>query len=206
MDTDKKTCELTRYEYDLIRESAWKLSHSRGYTVHDVPDIEQELALELIRRLPKFNPAKARRTTFASMVVRNRIRNMVRDRKAEMRDVERKGPSLNQLVQTKEGEEIELIENVAQDDMDRFQGNRTRGTDEIAVMRIDMADALAHLPEPLRQAADLLSRMSASDASVAVGMPVSTFRKTRVLPLRAALAHLEPYIREGFVSKFVSAG
>ncbi len=205
MQKDKADHDLTAYEYELIHAKAWQLSKARGFSIHDVPDIEQELALELIRRLPMFNPAKARRTTFSSMVVRNRIRNMVRDRKAEMRDLRRKGPSLNQLTHTKEGEEIELIEMVSQDEVDIVNGNRTSRPDEVAALRVDVGSVLARLPGHLRQAADLLSRMSVTDAADALGMPRTSFRKQRVRPLQEAFAHLAPYI--GCAGpEFVTAG
>lgn len=186
--------ELTKYEMDMIRIKANQLSRTSGFTAHDVEDIQQELALELIRRLPMFNPAKARRTTFASMVVRNRIRNLVRDRNAEMRDPRLNGPSLNEITHTKEGEEIELIEMVSQDEADIVNGNRTTRPDEGVALRVDVGNVLARLPRHLRQAADLLSRMSVTDAADALGMPRTSFRKQRVRHLREAFAHLAPYI------------
>ncbi|MFM2007984.1 MAG: hypothetical protein RLZZ09_3639, partial [Pseudomonadota bacterium] len=52
------------YADKLIRHKARQLVGKAGFTEDDRPDIEQELALDLLQRLRHYDAEKAKRSTF----------------------------------------------------------------------------------------------------------------------------------------------
>src|SRR5438093_947856 len=73
---------LDPYAARLIRCRTSQLIRARRFGECDRHDIEQELALDLLRRLPRFDPARAGRETFCARVVEHRIRELLRARRA----------------------------------------------------------------------------------------------------------------------------
>jgi DNA-directed RNA polymerase specialized sigma24 family protein len=90
-----------------LREDFWncarRISHSKarklvgrfGFTVHDLPDIEQELLLALVKRHCRYDPERARETTFIMRVIESKIADIIAHRQAGCRDWRQCGPSLN---------------------------------------------------------------------------------------------------------------
>lgn len=78
--------EFDPYVHDLIRIKARQLIGKAGFTAADKEDIEQELMLDLLQRLKKFDPTKAKRTTFMVRVVNHRIASLIEERQARCRD------------------------------------------------------------------------------------------------------------------------
>jgi RNA polymerase sigma factor (sigma-70 family) len=93
--------------HNISSSKARKLIGHYGFTEHDVPDIKQELLLELIKRLQHFTPEKARITTFIMRVAESRIADLISFRQANCRDwkkqnipVEKSGKKVPDLVET----------------------------------------------------------------------------------------------------------
>lgn len=91
------------YAAQLIRFKAGKLTRSPGFNRSDLEDIEQNLRLDLLKRLPKYNASKAKPTTFASLVVKREIITIVRHRFAEKRTPLREEYSLDEEVIDRDG-------------------------------------------------------------------------------------------------------
>jgi hypothetical protein len=53
----------------LIRQKARQLVRHPGFSKSDRPDIEQELAIELVQKYDQFDPERARETTFIARVL-----------------------------------------------------------------------------------------------------------------------------------------
>jgi RNA polymerase sigma-70 factor (ECF subfamily) len=87
-----------------------------GEPVSDREDLEQELILDLLHRLPKFDPDRARRNTFIASVVEHKVATIIEARKAGMRDYRRCRCSLNDRFENEEGNFIERMEGVDQED------------------------------------------------------------------------------------------
>ena len=64
MGFDKHDDGIDPYAVQLIKYKARQLVGQAGFTASDRDDLEQELILDLLRRLPKYNPERARRNTF----------------------------------------------------------------------------------------------------------------------------------------------
>lgn len=95
--------ELDDFARRHIHYKAKQLIGREGFTRSDVEDLEQELAVDLLGRLRRFDPNRASRETFTVHVVRHRIATIIRDRKAGIRDYRREECSLNQTVRDENG-------------------------------------------------------------------------------------------------------
>jgi len=132
METNAKRCELTDYALELVHHKAWQLVGKAGYTQDDVDDIKQDLIVDLLERLPQFDPAKATYNTFVARLVERKISNLLRDRQAEMRDHRREVCSLNEEIDTGEDEPVQRLTTISQDDQDIRTGKYARPAEERA--------------------------------------------------------------------------
>lgn len=184
MTTHSKRCELTTYALNLVHHKARRLIGKAGFRLSDLNDIKQDLIVDLLERLPKFDPAKATYNTFVSRVVERKICNMLRDRQAEVRDHRREVCSLNDEIDTGEDEPKQRLAAISQDDLDHRAG---RPTDEQrAHLHLDIQMVLSELPPPLRRAAKLLQILSVAQVARKMGIPHSTFYDTYLTRLREA--------------------
>lgn len=186
MDTNQKQCELTDYALELIHHKARQLVGTAGYTQQDVEDIEQDLILDLLERLPKFDPAKAQHNTFVARIVERKISNLIRDRQAEVRDYRREACSLNEEIDVGAEELKQRVTTISQDELDRRTGKYSRPSDERAQLQIDLDSVIAELPEDLRRAAALLRDHPVSQVAEQMGIPHATFYDNHLRRLREA--------------------
>ena len=186
MDTNQKQYELTDYAFELIHHKARKLVGTAGFTEDDIEDIEQELVLDLLQRLPKFNPAKATYNTFVARLVERKISNLIRYRTKEVRDYRREACSLNDDIDVGEDEPAQRLVTISQDEHDLRIGKYRRPAGEREDMELDIAAVLADLPPELRRAGELLMAMPVAQVAREMGVPRSTFYETHLAPLRAA--------------------
>ena len=186
MGSNKKRIELTDYALELVHHKARQIIGKAGYTRDDLDDIKQDLIVDLLERLPKFDPAKATYNTFVARVVERKICNLLRDRQAEVRDHRRNVCSLNEDIDTGEGEPVQRVTTISQDDHDVRAGKYRRPAEERAHLQLDLEAALADLSPELRQTAVLLQTMSVSQAAREMGVPRRTFREKHLVQLREA--------------------
>jgi RNA polymerase sigma-70 factor, ECF subfamily len=188
MDTQKKPSALTDYALDVVRCKALRLVGKEGYTLDDLDDIQQELIVDLLERLPKFDPAKATYNTFVSLMVRRKIANLLRDRKREMRDRQREECSLNEDVDDGEGYLVQRYQTINHDEKDLRTREHPRSAEESADLESDIQTALAKLPPDLRQAAELLQTLSPAQVARQLGIPRATFYENHLKSLREIFA------------------
>lgn len=94
-----------------IRFKARKLVGHYGFTESDIPDIEQELAIEVFLKQSSFDKLRAKLATFIDRVCENKIRDIIRERTADCRDV-MKTNSLHEELEF-ESTKIYKIDNLA---------------------------------------------------------------------------------------------
>jgi RNA polymerase sigma-70 factor (ECF subfamily) len=94
----------------IIRRRARLLIGLFGFTEHDIPDIQQELFLELYKRQESFDPEKGKESTFIARVIESKVLDLIKQRQAECRDWRRCRDSLNQTVTLPDIGVIEKIE------------------------------------------------------------------------------------------------
>jgi RNA polymerase sigma-70 factor (ECF subfamily) len=137
----------------------------------DRDDVEQELLLEVVVRWHRFDPRKATAEAFVERVVRDKFRNILRDRQRAKRDWRREQP----------------LEVTVHD--------RPESSDELrrCELRIDVHAVTGGLPPQLRVACDQLRRESVSAVARGIGKPRSTLesalRRARASFQRCDLDH-----------------
>ena len=177
---------LTDYALTLVHHKARQIVGKAGYTQSDVEDIEQDLILDLLERLPKFDAAKAKYSTFVTRLVERKISNLLRDRLAEMRDHRREVCSLNDEIDIGDDEPVQRSATISQDEYDLRTGKYNRPAEERADLALDVTMLLEDLPAELRAVAEKLMTNTITEVAQQLGMPRSTFYDTYVAPLRAA--------------------
>ena len=133
-----------RYAASVIQFKAWMLSRRRAFARDDREDIEQDLWLDLLERLPKYDPAKATLNTFIALVVERRVATLIRDRSTEKRSPDREECSLDDPVLDGDGRVVSRHETTPEAASDPGR---------LRELERDMAHVVAHLPDDLRSIA-----------------------------------------------------
>lgn len=157
---------LDRFEEWFIARKARQLAGKAGLTASDVEDIEQDIRLDVLQRLPRFDPAKSNRHTFIAMVVRRCVASILERLRAEKRNCGRRPQSLNAPIRDAEGREVELSQTLASDA--RRPG---RSEEELRDLRADVQSAVASLPEHLRPWCKVFAELGIREASRELKVP-----------------------------------
>ena len=191
MGFDKRNGGIDEYAVQLIRYKSGQLAGKAGFRVSDRDDLEQELVFDLWRRLPRYDPARARRNTFIARVVEHKIASLIEAQKAAMRDYRRCRRSLNDRTEDADGRSLEREETIDQDDYMLRIGARSRPAEELHDLAIDVAALLETLPPELRELCRRLEAETVSEISRATGVPRGTLyesiRKLRKICEEAGL-------------------
>jgi len=170
----KQQCELSDYAIRHIRRRARQLARTEGFAAQDIEDIRQDLIVDLLERLPKFDPAKATCNTFVARIIERKVAKLIRDRNCEKRDPRREECSLNECIDDGEGGSVEHIQTIAAEEADRRLGRQARSDQETAELALDVEAVLKRLPDNLRRLCELLKTGSIADAARAMGVPRTT--------------------------------
>jgi RNA polymerase sigma-70 factor, ECF subfamily len=115
-----------------------------GFTISDLPDLEQDLSLDLLRRAGGYDPARAQWQTFVARCIDHRIADLIRSRCCLMRHHERRA----------------VLD--SSDDKSPAHGEHSHDALVLHDLRLDVAAVLGRLPERLR---DLGHRLMATTVS-----------------------------------------
>jgi RNA polymerase sigma-70 factor (ECF subfamily) len=171
------------YAVRLIRWKARQLAGTAGFTESDREDIEQELTLDFLKRLPHHDPARSTLEAFAAGVVDHKVASIIERRQAQKRDWRRVGPSLNDAVHAGDDGARELGDSIPAAD----------GPD--ADLAIDLAEALAALPPELRDLCERLSRWTVTEVARQEGVSRRTIhRRMAEIRRRFVESGLEPLL------------
>jgi len=105
--------QLDRFEEWFIRCKARQLAGKVGFTTSDVDDIEQDIRLDVLRRLPRHDPAESSRRVFVVLLVRHCVADLLKRERRKGRNGGRRPQSLSAVVRDREGREVELHQIVA---------------------------------------------------------------------------------------------
>jgi DNA-directed RNA polymerase specialized sigma24 family protein len=141
----------------IVRRKACRLVGRAGLQAQDREDIEQQLVVHILEQLDRFDPARGEWPAFVQRLVERFGRNLVRS----LRAAKRRGPPLAPLP-------------------DEGPGRDPAAT----AAALDLAAALAKLPEDLRAVAELLTTETVSDAARILGHARSTVH-ARIRELRS---------------------
>ena len=142
-----------------IRIHSRALVRSAGFAEQDLDDIRQEMRLEVITRLPRFDPRRAQRSTFITRIIERKARQLIRYRKAEKRDRRREAYSLNAVVKDGEGRGVARMQLISESDQTRRVKRRSRLAQYRQSLRENVACAIAALPEEEQMLCRLVRRV-----------------------------------------------
>ena len=147
--TDKRSAQFYGEDFwnrarNISRSKARKLIGHYGFTEHDVPDIEQELLLALVKKLPYYDPEIAREATFIMRVAESRIADLIKYRQAGCRDWKQRVTSLNTPAGQTEFGVSDLVETIASEN----NGNSS--------LALDVDEFIEQLPVELAEICKLL--------------------------------------------------
>lgn len=165
-----------------VRRKARQLVKTGAFPRSDLEDVEQELRLHLLLQLPKFDPGKAQRHTFAVRLIERKTADMVRTCRGATRSSGRGEYSLNVSISTADGP-ASLSETMSDTDRRRRLGRSSLPEEERICLQIDVADAVAALPGELRDLSEQLKTKSVSQIARECGVHRSTISR-RVAKIR----------------------
>jgi RNA polymerase sigma-70 factor (ECF subfamily) len=174
MDANESQHALSDYAKSLIRYKARQLTRRPGFTEFDQEDLEQEMILDLLERLPKYDSSKATQNTFVARVIENKISKLIRYRKTRKRDYRCEGCSLNDEILDENEMPIERSQTISQDECDIRLGLRNRICGEQNQLQIDISWALSELPENLREIAECLKTKTITETAQGLNIPRAT--------------------------------
>lgn len=170
----------------LLRRKSAQLVRSAALRHSDRGDIEQQLALELLRRLPRYRRSSSHPKAFIVTVVERQAASLLRHARAQKRDaglVE----SLFQDVTGDDGLPTALAATLSPDDGQRRRGNYQLAPLEHLQIASDLAEFLTQLPSDMASLARELMLRGPSDIARRRGIARSTLQDT-IARLRALFA------------------
>ncbi len=183
---------LDEYAVKLIRHKARQLVGKAGFVEADRADLEQEMMIDLLRRLPRFDPSRAKRETFMSRIVTHRVATIIESRKAGIRDYRLCMQSIDDPGPEEDGRAADSPPLLDQDAYLRETRGDALTQEELQDLRMDVASALADLPPDLRRLCLRLATASVTEVSKETGIPRGTvydaLKKARARFERAGLA------------------
>lgn len=184
--------EIDAYAVEIIRFKARQLAEQAGFTEADQDDLEQELIIDLLRRLPKYDPKRGQRATFIARVVKHKIANLIARQTAGKRDYRRSTCPLDEDDGT-----AERAERLDQEDYILRIGAEPNPDEDRRVLALDVAAVLETLPPELAELCRRLKQETVTDISRDTGVSRPTLYKS-IKKLREIFedAGLKDYLRK----------
>lgn len=164
---------IEEYAVRLIQIKAYQLTGQAGFTPADREDLEQDLMLDLLTRMPKYNPNIAERSTFISRIVNHRVARILEERGAKMRDWRMNEFSLNENDPACE-EPTERQENFSEEDYLLRTGRIDEPQEGQRDLELDLDRALELLPDDYRDLCERLRTRTVSEVAQELGVSRSS--------------------------------
>ena len=161
----------------------------------EVEDIMQELLLDVLERLPKYNGDRAGMRTFVCRIMNNKVADLFKPHTAACRGGGQTMESLDDSVPGEDGESVPLFCTVDAACIRAHRGIKPRPAHELRDLKMDVAAAVATLPPELQQLCEMLKTKAPSDVIRETGIARSSFyRKIAVIQAVFTRAGLDEYI------------
>lgn len=178
----------------LINKITWRLVGKTGITYDDLPDLQQDLWLDLLERHPDYRPELGNIRAFTTRVVKNKVASILKTRAARKRGKGRPCLSLDKEFEDDDGELTEFHETISADDYLRRTRGPVRTEEERGDLALDVRKVISQLQPHERVVCLLLIDRDVSNVSGVIGIPRSTLRDLiRQLRQNGKDAGLEKY-------------
>jgi len=182
--TSARSDGIDEYAVWLIKHKAQRLIGRVGLTESDREDVEQELALDLLSRLPEYDATRGLRSAFVGQIINHKVAQLIRDRRRKKRDCRCRACSLDDPPEQEDGSTIPREEIIAQDDYDLLMSKHSRPEIERLDLRLDVSAVVSRLPADQQDLAARLMHQSITEAARALGVSRSTLYSNEVKHLR----------------------
>ena len=183
--------------YTLKRSSfkAKQLIGKYGFSKDDVEDIRQELVLDVLQRLPKFNRTRAGLKTFISRLLDNHIAHLIKHREAGRRDHRRVECRLDDWQRDKDNLWTCLGETITEEEaLDRL-GCRRLSSQERIDLALDTVTLLDLLSKRDRKLCLQLQTRTVSELSRQTGVVrTRIYERLRAIRQKFLAAGMEEYL------------
>ncbi len=168
---------LWPYVAARIRVRTRELGRTAGFSRSDEEDVSQELAMDVLKRVPKFDPARASLKTFIARIVDNRVATLIEAQHAAKRD-SRQVDSLNEETDDEDVVRIELWQTLDDEQFARSPGSRPGRHVARRDLHADLTAAIRRMPPHLRDLLAKLQLMTITEVARATGIPRATIHDT----------------------------
>lgn len=165
---------IDSYAVKLIRHKARRLIGHAGFVEADVPDLEQQLVMDVLARLPRFHPARSKRETFISRIVEHHIATLIESRKAGVRDYRREAGSLDERTVDENGDVHDLPPVLSSPAQTRETVDSARREQDTSSLRTDVRKLLSGLSPDERELCTRLMTSKVAEVSRETGVPRGT--------------------------------
>ncbi len=174
----------TGFAARFIRRKAKQLVGRSRFTASDRPELEQDLRITLLERMPKFKPQVRHWHVFVTMVIESPRRHDPRVARARKCEHSQNILSLSTRVIGEDGEWTELGRTVGPEHLERVTGRVMLRDQDQTELEQDLESLLPQLPDDLRDLCarlktDSLTRIAARFARTAEHTPRSHSEATR---------------------------
>jgi RNA polymerase sigma-70 factor (ECF subfamily) len=173
-----------QFAADLIRRKARELCRLSAFQNCDRTDIEQELRLVLVKRLPKFDASIAHFNAFVTTVVERFCASLIEHQTAKSRSPKRNGGSLNQTCTGAEGKVSQAANQIEESHTSNRTGVRMRSKAQLFDLETDVASVIGDLPDEMQDLCERLKHDSVTKVAEDLGLARSTLRY-RIEQMRA---------------------
>lgn len=153
-----------------------QLARSAGFSRTDADDIEQGLVLDVLQRLPRFDPTRASLRTFITRLVDHHVASVLERRSTTRRDWRRCRESLQDVVEDGTGGLSPRWRTLEPTECRERRGIGSMDEAALRDLQMDVAAAIDDLPPDLRVLAERLLHATPREVSRATGIPDSTVR------------------------------
>ena len=159
-----------RFARGHVRHRVAKLVRTLGLPESDCEDLEQEVLVFVYQRLRQFNPSRGSIEAFTNTVVTSKIRNLIDQQTAKMRDFRLIGFSFDETVQTLEGDCVDRKELTDAQIVIENRGDVESYTRDQIDLKVDMDRVIDKLPAKLADLCNALKHGNATDAAEELGI------------------------------------
>jgi len=179
---------IDEYAATLIRCKAQQLIRKPEFKGTDPEDLEQEMILDLLQRLPQYDSVRAGRNTFTARVVEHKVATLLAFQHVPRRDAGGPVQSLREEVNDAKGGAGGKVHSLDEEAGLRRIGADFRLEGDRLEEKLDIEGIIEGLPEDLRQLSYLLRSKTLTEISEETGIPRTS--------LYRALARLRARFRE----------
>jgi len=131
------------YANTLIQRTARRLGKAFGFNAEDQEDLAREILLELLKVMPKFDPARGELKAFITYWVDKRSKRALKSMVSENSDFQRVSHSLDETIREFDGEKVPQCDVIDGEKYLMSVGVIRRQAIELTDIRLDVGKALS---------------------------------------------------------------